>query len=79
MKRIVGNIDISLSFDEIVEINTLIDRDIAKPMEEVKYTLEGEERSYYRCPICQDSLICIDSLHFCSKCGQRIDKENIAL
>ena len=72
MKKIKGSVDISMTFEEIVELNELIDRDTAKPM------IQTDDESFAKCPTC-GRYILIGSTTFCTDCGQRIDTENYAL
>lgn len=76
---ITGTMNIQMTLEKANYLNVLEARDHALPMEVVKYEWEGEEREYYRCPVCREALIGIETNKFCSKCGQRIDTENTAL
>ena len=72
LKRINETMQVRMTLDEANHINDLIERDRAKPV-----VLKGEERDWLHCPIC-DSMLG-EYYNFCSKCGQRLDQENIAL
>lgn len=76
---ITGTMNIPMTLEKANYLNALEARDEARPMVEVKYDWNGEERSYYKCPVCGDALISISTCKFCSKCGQRIDTENIEI
>ena len=71
MKKIRGTVDISMSFEEIIEVNALIERNIAKPM------VGSEEETLAKCPTCGKYISKSDN--FCGNCGQRIDNEAYAL
>lgn len=77
MKQITGTMSVPLTNEEVNEINALIARDEAKP---IVVEHQSEEYTLYKCPACGGSLIGMTKrTHFCEKCGQRIDRENIAL
>lgn len=74
MKPIKGKMSIELSLEDANYINSLIERDKAKPMRE--YTLSASD-TFAVCPHC-DSVI-NRNFNFCGTCGQRIDTENYEL
>jgi hypothetical protein len=61
---------VSLTLEEIEKIRAWCERD--KAMLATKNSYGG-----YSCPVCAGFVGSGDG--FCSKCGQRIDKENVAL
>lgn len=75
MKRIKAITEIKVSVDDINHLNTLIDRDEPKSPVVKRYLADGGE--YTVCPIC--ARLISDNYHFCSQCGQRIDRENVAI
>ena len=75
MKRIKAITEIKVSVDDINHLNALIDRDEPKPPVVKRYSADGGE--YTVCPVC--ARLVSDNYHFCSQCGQRIDRENVAI
>lgn len=62
---------VRLSLEEVNHINALIERDTAKAV------VVDEHYNLEYCPVCNRVILGNDL--FCSKCGQRIDRENKAL
>ena len=77
MKQLYGKVMIELNTDDIAEINELIIRDTALPVLKEEQELAGSYR--YKCPVCRRTIVNNDTDNFCRQCGQRLDKENIAL
>lgn len=71
MKKITGTVDVCMTFQEVADLNVLIERDTAKPM------IGLEEETLAKCPSCGRYISKSDK--FCGKCGQRIDNETYAL
>ena len=74
---ITGTMNVPMTLEKANYLNALEARDQPRPVEEVKYTLNGEERRYYVCPECGEFVH--KDYEFCRKCGQHLDMENIAL
>lgn len=68
-------VQFELRLSAVNQINELISRDEAKPA--IKKTFTNSDIELLNCPVCEDLLM--ESNNFCPWCGQRIDKENIAL
>ena len=73
MRRIKGMTEIKVSVEDINHLNALIDRDTPKPI----IIKRIGESDYECCPIC--NRLAVANYYFCPNCGQRFDKENIAL
>ena len=71
----IGKISLSVTLDEMKNINGLLARDEAKAIVRVTSSY-GDEYHYDKCPTC-DAVV-LDGDVFCRKCGQRLDMENIA-
>lgn len=67
-EKIRGNINVSLSIEKASYINDLIDRDISK----IPNIRDGSSDSY-ECPVCGKYIYRSDE--FCSKCGQRLERQ----
>lgn len=67
--RITGTMDINLTIAEITKINALLERDETK--------LPIKKEGYCECPVC--GKIAYSTYNFCDRCGQRLDKENVAI
>ena len=82
MNKLKGTIDVRLSLDEVNEINELIDRNTAKAVKLHRYEVkmsDGTEISPTElCPTCGE-ITGYTKGTFCAMCGQRLDRENIAL
>lgn len=70
MKRIKAMTEIKVSVDDINHLNSLIEKDYAKPLK-VKRV---DDRVTYWCPSCNRCVV--DEWAFCPRCGQRLDTEN---
>lgn len=64
MKKITEKLTLSLTLEEAVEYNNLVDRDA------LKQGLPTEDDTLNRCPRCGRNFN--DTAYFCSLCGQRI-------
>lgn len=77
MNKLKGKVALELTLEEVNTVNALIERDIAKAVVEDGYNRpDGSWKTIYRCPICREIII---EETFCPKCGQRVDRDNIAL
>lgn len=70
----VGKINVQMTVAEYNRIKALDKRDTAKAFVREKFTTR--EGYIDRCPVCGE--VIGKKTIFCSKCGQRIDTENIA-
>lgn len=66
-----------LSWEEVAYLEGLKKRDVAKPIVEHEFEWDGRKHKVYKCPVCDETLGSRDA--FCGICGQRVDRENIAL
>lgn len=71
MKTLKGKTTIELTIDAVNELNEMIERNEKKPI------VHNDEYNLGYCPNCGSMVF--DHYDFCSKCGQRLDKENYAL
>lgn len=71
-----SRVQADMTMEEAAKIQSLFDRDIAKPCIVVKTNHSGKDYQYLKCPVCDE--VVVESAGFCMKCGQRIDKENVA-
>lgn len=63
----------------INRLNELIERNKPKAVRKYEYETSGIEPSYL-CPNCGEPILAdVHSYEFCHHCGQRVDKDNIAL
>lgn len=69
LKPINAKVQIEMTVVEASEINALIERDKPKAIR--------VESDVYCCPMCGNSVL-LNYAKFCYKCGQRLDRENIA-
>lgn len=72
------NVTVIMTVDEYIKVKALERRDTPRPIKEYHYTtesLKGLKQDV--CPVCGAVVIKVDN--FCSKCGQRLDHENIEL
>ena len=72
MKPLFAEATVKLTTDDIVELNELIKRNEPMPVTEV-----DEKYSLARCGAC--GTFNGNTNNFCTKCGQPLDQENIAL
>ena len=78
MEKIRGALDVELTVEEVTLINTLIERDTPKAVVKSDWeSSEGKTYTSYKCPECDNSIAKSDK--FCDQCGQRLDRDNIAL
>lgn len=77
MELIKGNIDITLSVEKVTKINSLIERDKAKPIRKSVWEYMNKQYTDYKCPTCDSEVKTTDG--FCKTCGQRLDTDNIKL
>lgn len=77
MELIKGNIDITLSVEKVTKINSLIERDKAKPIRKSVWEYKDKQYTDYKCPTCDSEVKTTDG--FCKSCGQRLDTDNIKL
>ena len=81
MNKLKGKVTLELTVEAVNHINALLERDDPKPPVDEGYFTDGSWHEVYRCPVCNAHVgnkeLGIDA--FCIKCGQRIDRENIAL
>lgn len=76
MKPIRGEVEVTLSTDEIVAINELIQRDKPKPLVEHEF---NDGTTSTKCPCCGRFISTVGGdWNYCPDCGQHIDTENIA-
>jgi hypothetical protein len=73
MDQIHGVMDVKLTDEQVVKINTLIARNEKMPLEQKQIG----DSDYLGCPACGRMIF--GKENFCCNCGQRIDCENIAL
>lgn len=77
MNKLKGNITITLTAEEVVGINNLLEKDMPKPLIEHEFN-DGKKGT--RCPACGRFIHNeYDTWNYCPECGQHIDTENIAL
>ena len=74
MELIKGNIDITMSVEEVTKINSLIERDTARPIRKSVWEYEGKTYTDFKCPKCDGMVKATDG--FCKVCGQRLDTDN---
>ena len=72
-----SGVRLDMSFKEAKELDDILARNKAKPVEANKYISQGKEGYYYTCPVCGEFVY--EGYEFCRTCGQRLDMENIAL
>ena len=77
MELIKGKIDITLSVEDVTRINSLIERDTARPIRKSIWDYEGKSYTSFKCPTCDSGVSATDG--FCKVCGQRLDTENTEL
>lgn len=79
MNKIKGGMTITLTAEEVVGINELIERDMPKPMGRYYWQTEQFENDppANTCGACGRAVS--DEYVFCPYCGQRIDRENYLL
>lgn len=70
----IGKVNVTMTVDELAKVKELARRDKARPFVREKFTTK--EGHIDRCPVCGEAIG--KKIVFCSKCGQRIDTENIA-
>lgn len=78
MNRIKGSVTITLTAEEVVGINDLMEKDMPKPL--IEHTFRDGSTST-KCPRC-DRFISVTGRgdwNYCPDCGQRLDNETIAL
>ena len=66
---------VDMTIDEINKVSGLLERDVAKPCIRVKTKIGKKDFQYDKCPVCDE--VVVSGADFCTKCGQRLDKENI--
>lgn len=77
MNKIKGSMTVTLTAEEVVGINDLLEKDIPKPLVEHEFK-DGTTST--RCPRCGRFISQIGTeWNYCPDCGQHIDTENIAL
>ena len=74
-----SGVRLDMSFKEAKELDALLARNKAKPaIHDVGENKDLDIKwSFYKCPTC--GRILQESDEYCSKCGQKIDRENNAL
>lgn len=77
MDKIRGALDVELTIEEVTYLNALIERDKEKAVVRKDWEIDDSTYTDYKCPVCNTNTRSGDN--FCSKCGQRIDRDNIAL
>ena len=70
----IGKVNVSMTIKELNRYRALEMRDTARPF--VREKLKTVDTYLDRCPVC--GKIVDKNGTFCSKCGQRIDMDNIA-
>ena len=77
-----SGVRLDMSFKEARELEEMIERNKAKAIGVKEYDFklsDGRTPSpTYFCPNCEAMILLSDG-DFCPKCGQRLDRENIAL
>ena len=71
LKKINETMQVRMTLEEANHINALLDRDKAKAI------VRDDKYDLTYCPSCNG--VVFGDNTFCSKCGQRLDTENIAL
>ena len=74
MELIKGNIEVTMSIADVTKINSLIERDTARPIRKSVWEYDGKSYTDYKCPTCDSEVRATDG--FCKVCGQRLDTEN---
>ncbi len=79
MNKIKGNVNVTLTVEEVMYVNDLLERDIPMPMGKYYFASERfkDEPPVDACGACGDTLV--RGANFCAKCGRRVDKENYKL
>ncbi len=80
MKKITGNVNVTLTADEVVYINDLLEKDMPTPMGRFKYKSDAlkDMPAMDACGRCGEP-ITGGHWKFCPHCGTRIDRENYKL
>lgn len=73
MKNLTATVNLNMTVEKLNELNKIIERDRAKPIRQEEYAAFLMDY----CPVCGEALI--REANFCHKCGQRVDRETIAL
>lgn len=77
MNKIKGSMTITLTAEEVVGINELLEKDMPKPLVEHEFK-DGTTTT--KCPRCGRFISAVGGAwKYCPDCGQAIDTENIAL
>lgn len=79
MNKIKGGMTITLTAEEVVGINELIERDMPMPMGRYYWQTEKfkNDPPQDTCGVCGRMLA--GDMNFCPVCGRRIDRENYLL
>lgn len=78
MNKIKGSMTITLTAEEVVGINALLEKDMPKPLVEHEFS---DGTTGLQCPVCGRFVTIVkgNEYHYCPGCGQHLDTENIAL
>lgn len=77
LKRINETMQVRMTLEEANEYNELVERNKAMP---IRVTEDDDGKKFYYCSNCNKCIGIADQIDdFCGRCGQRLDKENIAL
>lgn len=77
MNKIKGSMTITLTAEEAVGINALLEKDMPKPLIEHEF---NDGTTSTRCPRCGRFISQVNSeWKYCPVCGQAIDTETVAL
>ena len=79
MNKIKGGMTITLTAEEVVGINELIERDMPMPMGRYYWQTEQfkNDPPQDTCGVCGRMLS--EDMNFCPVCGRRIDRDNYLL
>lgn len=73
MKNLTATVNLNMTVEKLNELNKIIERDRAKPIRQEAHAAFLMDY----CPVCGEGLI--REANFCHMCGQRVDRETIAL
>ena len=73
--KVDGSLKIDVSYTEVKTIQEMLKK--AEPMPAIRKKFHVANSYWYECPACGWQISQTD--RYCSKCGQKIDEENIAL
>lgn len=78
MDKLKGKIAVELTIEQVNEINALIERNKPRALKKYVYS-DPSLKPTSLCPACEHTLILTDSVSFCPRCGQALDKDNYEL